>query len=111
MGGFMLKEIAVLLTVSLLAIALTKLPAQAADAAAGKARASACAACHGPKGTSMNPDWPNLAGQQARYLVQQLKAFKEGSRKNALMTPQTSILSEADMENLAAYYSSLPCSP
>ena len=78
----------------------------AGDAAAGKAKAAVCAACHGADGNSMNPMWPKLAGQHAPYLVAQLKAFKSGTRKNPLMSPQAAALSDKDMENLAAYFSS-----
>jgi len=86
-------------------------PASGADIQAGKAKAGVCAGCHGPGGVSMNPDWPNLAGQKERYLAAQLKAFKEGARNNPLMSPQAAMLSPADMENLAAYFASLPCAP
>lgn len=81
--------------------------ALAADAAAGKAKAATCAACHGAEGISANPMWPNLAGQQDAYLVKQLKDFKSGARKDPLMSPMAIGLSEDDMKNLAAYYSSL----
>lgn len=82
--------------------------AQAADAAAGKAKAMMCAACHGPAGISSNPMYPNLAGQKANYIVKQLKDFKSGARNNSpLMPPMAKPLSDADMENLAAYFSSL----
>lgn len=65
-----------------------------------------CAACHGADGNSTNPLWPKLAGQHAAYLVKQLKDFKSGARKDPMMGPMTSPLSEADMENLAAFYAS-----
>ncbi|MCB1744460.1 MAG: cytochrome c [Gammaproteobacteria bacterium] len=81
--------------------------AQAAgDAEAGKSKASTCIACHGVDGNSTNPEWPKLAGQHARYIVLQLKAFKAGERKNPLMSPMAANLSEQDMEDLAAYYES-----
>lgn len=79
----------------------------AADAAAGKAKAAVCAACHGANGVSPQPLWPNLAGQKDQYILKQLKAFKDGTRKDPLMSPQAAMLSDADMENLAAYFSSL----
>lgn len=84
-------------------------PAVAADTAAGQARAATCAGCHGDNGISRNPLWPNLAGQKAAYLAKQLKAFREGSRSDPMMTPMAKPLSDADIENLAAYYSSLVC--
>ncbi len=79
----------------------------AADAAAGKAKAAVCAACHGAAGVSANPLWPNLAGQKDQYMLKQLKAFKDGTRKDPLMTAQAAPLSDADMENLAAYFAGL----
>jgi cytochrome c553 len=78
----------------------------AGDAAAGKAKSAVCGACHGPDGNSTNPMWPKLAGQHAPYLVKQLKDFKSGARKDPIMAPMAMPLSDQDMENLAAYYSS-----
>ena len=54
----------------------------------GEAKAITCTACHGPKGNSMTALWPNIAGQNAPYLVAQLQGFKEGTRNDPLMTPQ-----------------------
>lgn len=78
---------------------------------AGKAKSITCAACHGADGNSVNPAWPNLAGQNAKYLVQQLQAFKAGARSDPLMTPQAMMLSEEDMHNLAVYYASQQSAP
>ena len=74
------------------------------DIKQGEAKAAVCFACHGQQGNSQMPDWPKLAGQHAKYLVTQLRAFKDGSRKNPLMSPQAAALSEQDMQNLAAYF-------
>lgn len=74
------------------------------DAEAGKTKAAACAACHGPGGNSTNPEWPRLAGQSEAYVVAQLKAFKDGSRANPLMAGQAAALSEQDMKDIAAYF-------
>ncbi len=79
----------------------------AGDAAAGKAKAASCAGCHGPAGISSNPMWPNLAGQKEAYLVKQMKAFRDGSRKDPLMAPMAKPLNDQDIENISAYYSSL----
>jgi cytochrome c553 len=79
----------------------------AGDAAAGKAKAATCAGCHGPAGVSANPLWPNLAGQHAAYLAKQIKAFREGTRSDPMMSPMAKPLSDQDIEDLAAYYSSL----
>jgi len=81
--------------------------AQAADVEAGKAKSALCAACHGPAGISNNPLWPNLAGQKEAYLVKQIKAFKNGERKDPSMAPMVANLSDEDIENLAAYYANL----
>ncbi len=79
----------------------------AADAAAGKVKAGACAGCHGPDGTSFMPTYPNLKGQKAAYLVKQLKDFKSGARKGPIMAGQSAALSDADMANIGAFYESL----
>lgn len=78
----------------------------AGDPAAGKSKSTVCAACHGPTGMSVNAAWPHLAGQKDGYLVKQLKAFRDGTRKNAQMSPMAKPLSDADIEDLAAYFSS-----
>ncbi|MEJ2347445.1 MAG: cytochrome c [Gammaproteobacteria bacterium] len=81
----------------------------AGDASAGKAKFATCAGCHGPAGVSSNPMWPNLAGQKEGYVIKQLKDFRAGNRTNPLMSPMAKPLSDSDIENLAAYVSSLPC--
>ncbi|KTD32600.1 cytochrome c4 [Legionella israelensis] len=76
---------------------------------AGQQKATICVACHGPKGISVNPAWPNLAGQHADYMVKQLKAYKEGKkRSDPNMDSIAANLSEQDMEDLAAFYSVQP---
>ncbi|MFB3101017.1 MAG: cytochrome c [Gammaproteobacteria bacterium] len=79
----------------------------AGDIAAGKAKAATCAVCHGAEGVSGNDIWPNLAGQKAGYLVKSMKAFRDGGRKDPIMSPMASPLSDDDIANLAAYFSSL----
>lgn len=79
----------------------------AGDAAAGKAKSATCAGCHGAAGVSANPMWPNLAGQKDAYMVKQMKAFRDGGRKDPMMSPMAKPLSDADIDNLAAYFSSL----
>ena len=81
--------------------------AQAQDAAAGKAKAAACAMCHGPQGIAVAPDTPNLAGQPASYLSEQLKAYRGGTRKHEIMSLMAKPLSDADIANLAAWFSSV----
>ncbi len=79
----------------------------AGDVDAGKAKAATCAGCHGMAGISNNPLWPNLAGQQSGYMVKQMKAFRDGTRSDPMMSPMAKPLSDADIDNLAAYYNSL----
>ncbi|VAW50149.1 Cytochrome c4 [hydrothermal vent metagenome] len=81
--------------------------AYAADIAQGKTKAAACAGCHGGAGVGLTQEFPNLAGQQSAYLVKQLQAFKSGARNNPTMKAMVAGLTDSDMENLAAYYSSL----
>lgn len=81
------------------------------DAAAGKAKSATCTACHGADGNSVNPEWPKIGGQHASYIVLQLQAYKEGKRNNALMMPMAMGLSDADMADLAAYYSAQTMTP
>lgn len=82
--------------------------AQAADPVAGKKQfETTCAACHGNDGISIAPIYPDLAGQKEQYLVAQLKAFRDGSRKNAIMQPMAKNLTDTQIANLAAYLSGL----
>ena len=76
------------------------------DAAAGKQKAMLCAACHGADGNSINPLWPKLAGQHEAYLAKQIRAFKSGERKDPTMEPMMSLLKDADIDDVAAYYAS-----
>jgi cytochrome c553 len=80
----------------------------AVDVAAGEQKSANCMGCHGPKGKSNSAQWPNLAAQQSAYIINQLNAFKSGSRNNAMMQSMAANLSDDDMKNLAAYYSSQP---
>ena len=80
--------------------------ALAGNAAAGKEKSKTCAACHGADGNSASADFPKLAGQQYDYLVKSLQGYKSGARKNPIMAPMGANLSQRDMEDLAAYFSS-----
>jgi cytochrome c553 len=88
-----------------------------AKALLGKAKAANCAACHsagglygsGAPGVSGIPTWPNLAGQNAEYLSNTLKSFQDGSRVHPVMTSIAKNLSDADIDNLSAYYASMKC--
>ena len=81
----------------------------AADEAikSGQTKAMACTACHGVE-NSNNPEWPNLSQQSTRYLIEQLHAFRDGIRKNALMSPQAMGLTDQDIVEIAKYYNSVP---
>jgi cytochrome c553 len=78
--------------------------AQAQDVEAGRKKAEACVACHGPNGNSTNPQFPILAGQTARYTYLQLKDFQEGRRKEPAMGPFVAKLSRDDMLDLSAFF-------
>ena len=73
-------------------------------------KAATCVACHGQGGVSVNPEWPNLAGQKKTYLAEQLTAFRDGQRENALMAPMLAGLTDADVQALAAYFAAQPIS-
>lgn len=91
-------------------IALMSTQTLAGDAAAGKAKSAVCAACHGQNGMATIPTYPHLAGQNKAYLVSSLKAYKAKQRTGgmaAVMQAQAAGLSDADIENLAEYYSGL----
>jgi cytochrome c553 len=80
---------------------------QARDLDAGRAKAQTCAVCHGPLGVSVAPNTPNLAGQPAIYLDAQLRAYRSGTRKNEVMAVIARPLSDDDISNLAAWFSSI----
>lgn len=82
----------------------------AGDVTAGsKKHAASCASCHGANGISPNDTWPNLAGQNAAYLVRILAAYNSGAQTDVMMSPVAQTLSDADIQNLAAYYAGLSC--
>jgi cytochrome c553 len=73
-------------------------------AEAGATKAAVCAACHGPNGNSVNPEWPRLAGQNAVYIAEQLRLFRAGVRNNPVMKPLAAALSDQDIDDIAVYY-------
>jgi cytochrome c553 len=91
-------------------IGFAGLPAMAdGNPEAGKAQAAPCGACHGQDGaTGLDPTYPNLAGQNQKYLVRQLEAIRDGGREIPLMAGQLNGKSDQDLADLAAYFSSLP---
>ena len=101
-----ISRTAVALAVSLIAFAGN---ANAGDIQAGAEKAKVCAACHGADfKTPIDPSYAILAGQHESYLVAALKAYKSGKRKNAIMSAQAGTLSSDDIDNLSAYFASLP---
>jgi cytochrome c553 len=76
----------------------------AAQMAAVREKAQACAACHGPDGNSQNPDYPILAGQTWRYIYIELKDFQEGRRSDPQMSPMAAGLSRDDMVALGNFF-------
>ena len=80
---------------------------EAGDIKAGREAAEKCAICHGFDGRGKIAEAPNIAGQNERYLIEQLSAFKTGDRKNEMMSIVIQQLSPDDIENLAAYYSAI----
>jgi cytochrome c553 len=82
--------------------------AGAADEQSGKKLSDEnCAACHGQNGIGIIALYPNLAGQKREYLAAQLRAFRDGSRKNPIMSPMAVHLSDSNIEDVAAYLASL----
>ena len=79
------------------------------DAQAGAELVATCSACHGAQGQSINSDWPSLAGQNQRYLSDQLKYYQQGDRENVLMMaviPYLKTLTDSQLLDIAAFYSS-----
>jgi cytochrome c553 len=81
---------------------------QAADAKAGQVKASMCVTCHGVWGLSTMPNAPHLAGQPALYIEEQLKQYRSGKRANEVMAVMAKPLTDKEIENLAAWYASIP---
>ena len=96
---------------AVLSLAAASSTAYAANTEAGKTKAAeVCASCHGITGVSASDGFPNLAGQKAAYLSKALTAYRSGERKAAIMNNMAANLSDADIDNLAAYFAGLkPC--
>ena len=90
-----------------IALSVSAAPVLARDAQAGRAKSQACMVCHGPAGISTAPDAPNLAGQPALYVAAQLKAYRAGDRRHEVMAVIAKMLSDDDIENLAAWYAAI----
>lgn len=95
------------ISLMILAASAVSVPlAVAGDAAAGKAKSTVCASCHGADGNSTIPANPRLAGQYETYLYRALTQYKSGARKNPVMAGMVAGLSDDDMRDLAAFYAS-----
>lgn len=92
-----------------IALALASAPLLASgNADNGKTKAAACFACHGTDGNAVDPQYPRLAGQYNEYIQQSLHEYKDGRRNNPIMKGFAGTLSDQDIEDLAAYFSSMP---
>ncbi len=78
------------------------------NAEAGKEKSLTCQACHGADGNSIDPMYPRISGQYEDYLARALREYRGGARKNVIMAGFATLLSDQDILDLAAYYSSLP---
>lgn len=89
------------------ALALVSLPAVAdGNPVAGKAESQVCQSCHGVDGNSASAQFPRLAGQHRTYLVKALMDYRSGARKNAIMNGMAAQLTNQQIEDVAAYFSS-----
>ena len=103
----MKRALTLLIFGAVLALSSTALLAEG-TAADGKTKAAACFACHGADGNAVDPQYPRLAGQYNMYLQQALNEYKTGQRDNAIMKGFVAQLSDQDIQDVAAYFSSLP---
>ncbi len=96
-------------TALLLTVAICTLPglAKAADPAAGRKKAQQCQTCHGIDGVGKMPDVPNIGGESAGYLTSQLQHFRSGERQHEQMSIIAQGLSDEDIADIAAWYSSI----
>ena len=90
---------------------LATLGAETVEAGGGEApafdKAATCTACHGQNGIGASPVWPTLAGQHEDYIVHALNQYRDGTRKDPVMSPMAAPLTDADVKQLAAYFSGL----
>lgn len=100
-----LKQIAGLLLIST-GVAMSGAALAGGDAKAGEEASATCAACHGADGNSAIPSNPKLAGQYESYLIHALKAYRSGDRESAIMSGFAAALTDQQIADLAAYFSS-----
>lgn len=84
------------------------LGASAADQNAADKAKTLCAGCHGPNGISVNPLWPNLAGQKAAYIEKAMRDYKTGQRTDPSMSAIAATVNDSELASLGAYYAALP---
>jgi len=107
-GDYLVRKLIVALAITAI---LPAVAMAAGDAGAGKAKAAMCAGCHGAEGTALAPQYPNLAGQNAQFLENSIKAYKAQERTGgnaAMMYGMVGALADQDIADVAAYYASLP---
>lgn len=97
----------VLVAFSVASVMFATATALAGDVTAGREKASKCKTCHGLDGIGRLPQAPNLAGESTIYLEKQLKAFRDGTRQDQMMSIIAADLSDEDIADLAAWYASL----
>ena len=103
------KHSAIALVLAAAGVALAGNAFATGNAAAGANKAKACQACHGADGNgTSDPQYPRLAGQYADYIVRVLHEYKTGDRKNPIMVGMAAPLSDEDINDIAAYFSSQP---
>ncbi len=98
------------LLVLLLVCGLSSVASAAGNPTAGQALSAPCAACHGAEGKAVAPNYPNLAGQNERYLLRQLRAIKAKTREAPLMAGQLDLLNDQNLQDLAAHFAGKPAS-
>ncbi len=85
--------------------ALGAAPASAQDLSVAGGKIAVCVTCHGATGKSDNPIYPHIAGQHAEYLVKSMMAYRDGGRPDPVMAPMAAALTDAEIQELADYYS------
>jgi cytochrome c553 len=95
-------------TLLFLSLLCAAFPGFADDVSEGRSKAEvACALCHGPTGMATLPNAPNLAGQQAIYLSEQLRNYRSGKRQNEVMNMIAKQLTDSEIAHLAAWFSAV----
>ena len=101
-----MKKVVIVIVSVFIGNASVQLALAQGDAAVGRSKAAICATCHGAEGNSELPMNPKLAGQNATYITKQLMDYKSGVRSNPTMSAMVLNLSEQDMQDISAWYSS-----